>query len=216
MQSTAAPTAAPAAQPTTDPSADPKEAHLLAAARELFLQLGYASTSMDLVAQRARASKTTLYTRFPSKEALFAAVIKYECARQGMDFDPEALAALPVEEGMTRIGRAFVRLIWSPAAVQIERIISGEVGRFPEVAAIFFREGPERVHQKVGAYFAALTARGQVVCDDPEFAAGQFLMAMKGKTHCELVLGVAEPPADIDGFVAKTVRLLLDGLRPRA
>jgi TetR/AcrR family transcriptional repressor of mexJK operon len=197
------------------PAPDPKEEQILAAAREAFFEFGYAGTSMDLVAQRARASKTTLYARFPSKEALFAAVIHAECERQGMRFDTDALAALPVDEALTRIGRAFVRLIWSPAAVCMERIISGEAARFPEVAAIFYREGPERVTQAVGAYFAAAAANGLVVCDDPAFAAGQFLMAMKGSTHCELVMGVGEPPSDVDAFVARTVRLLLDGLRPR-
>jgi TetR/AcrR family transcriptional repressor of mexJK operon len=197
------------------PAPDRKEEQILAAARDAFFELGYAGTSMDLVAQRARASKTTLYSRFQSKEALFAAMIQTECERQGMRFDPDALAALSVEEALNRIGRAFVRLIWSPAAVCIERILSGEAARFPEVAAIFYREGPERVTQAIAAYFAVAAAKGQIVCDDPAFAAGQFLMAMKGKTHCELVMGVGEPPPDVDAFVAKTVRLLLDGLRPR-
>ena len=39
---------------------DAKEAQVLAAAREVFLELGYEATSMDLVARRAHASKTTL------------------------------------------------------------------------------------------------------------------------------------------------------------
>ena len=71
MSSLAAP------QETQQP--DAKEEKILAAARDLFLELGYAATSMDLVAQRAKASKTTLYTRFPSKETLFAETISTEC-----------------------------------------------------------------------------------------------------------------------------------------
>ena len=40
-----------------------------------FLQLGYGSTSMTRIVQAAGVSKTTLYSRYPSKEDLFRAII---------------------------------------------------------------------------------------------------------------------------------------------
>lgn len=195
---------------------DAKEEQILDAAREAFLELGYTGTSMDHVAQRARVSKTTLYNHFSSKEALFGAVIKAECEGLGMAFDPVELMGLSAEEALNRIGRAFLHLIYSPAAIRMERIVTGEAARFPEVAAIFYREGPGRVIAAVTAYMTAARAHGLLDCEDPAFAAGQYLMAMKGTTHCQLVMGVAEPPDDINAFVARAVRLLLDGLRPRS
>src|SRR5687768_754702 len=97
-------------QPDSDPAAggadgaaerqDPKAERILEAAKEAFMELGFAATSMDMVAQRARASKTTLYTRFPSKEALFAATISAECERRGMQFRPETFDGVPVEEAL--------------------------------------------------------------------------------------------------------------------
>ena len=45
---------------------------ILDAARRLFLEHGYAVTSMDVVAQLAGVSKATVYARFESKEQLFA------------------------------------------------------------------------------------------------------------------------------------------------
>src|ERR1700722_8250715 len=93
---------------------EPKEQQILAAAKELFLERGYATTSMDMVAQRARASKTTLYTRFPSKEALFAATITAECEARGMVFRPSDFDHLPIAEALHQIGRRFVDLICSP------------------------------------------------------------------------------------------------------
>src|SRR5215471_10405262 len=52
---------------------------ILAAARSLFLNLGYGETSMDAIARRAAVSKATLYSHFDGKDALFAALIMAEC-----------------------------------------------------------------------------------------------------------------------------------------
>lgn len=53
-----------------------KPAAIVAAAKRLFLGQGYGATSMDAVARDAPVSKRTLYNHFPSKEALFTAVVK--------------------------------------------------------------------------------------------------------------------------------------------
>lgn len=195
---------------------DVKEQHLLAAASKAFMELGYAATSMDEVARRARASKTTLYSRFPSKEALFAAAISAECARQ-MPMDASELAGLPVEEALRRIGRRFVDLIFSHQALHVERIVTGEAGKFPEVAEVFYRSGPQRVTNAVADYLAGAAARGELALADPLFAAGQFLAGLKGKTHCECTFGqrAAPSPEERDEMVAKTVELFLNGARPR-
>jgi AcrR family transcriptional regulator len=48
---------------------------LLAAARDLFVERGYAATRLDDVAARAEVSKGTLYLYFTNKEELFKAVV---------------------------------------------------------------------------------------------------------------------------------------------
>jgi TetR/AcrR family transcriptional regulator, mexJK operon transcriptional repressor len=203
---------------TAPPTAeiDVKEKQILEAAFRAFMEFGYAATSMDEVARSARASKTTLYSRFPSKEALFAAAIACECKRR-VPTEGAEITGLPVEEGLRRIGRAFVELIWSPEAVRIERIITGEAGNFPEVAEMFYRSGPLRLTNAIAQYLAEAAARGEVAVDDPVFAAGHFLMALKGKAHCDLTFGqkAPPPPEQRDALVAKAVALFLNGARPR-
>jgi TetR/AcrR family transcriptional repressor of mexJK operon len=203
--------------PTAVSDGGAREERILAAARDAFLEFGFAATSMDLVAQRANASKTTLYTRFPSKEALFAATITAECERRGMRFSPQDFADLSIDEALRRIARRFVDLIWSSAAIRVEQVVIGEAARFPEVAAIFKQQGPERVCAAVEGYFVDAAARGLIAVADPRFAAEQFLSALKGMPHCELVLGLRPPPpeAERDAFVAKAVALFLDGVRER-
>src|SRR5580698_5585695 len=54
---------------------DRKRAAVIAAAIEEFLAAGFDATSMDRIAARASVSKRTVYNHFPSKEALFAAIM---------------------------------------------------------------------------------------------------------------------------------------------
>src|SRR5215469_10813624 len=60
-----------------------KAAQILAAAREAFFEQGYASVSMDEVAKRAGVAKQTVYSYYPSKDALFLAVHERERERFG-------------------------------------------------------------------------------------------------------------------------------------
>jgi TetR/AcrR family transcriptional regulator, mexJK operon transcriptional repressor len=194
---------------------DPKEEKILAAAAEAFLEFGYAGTSMDIVAQRARASKTTLYTRFASKEELFAATISAYCIHHGMELQLDEMLRQPPEKVLCRIGRNFVDLILSPQAVRMEQIITGEAPRFPEVARIFHEAGPQRTINVVARYLAEAAARGQLSVADPQFTARQFLMSLKAP-NCEQMLALPlMPPEERDAFVAKVVRLFLDGTAPR-
>lgn len=205
-------------EPEAPASTDRKETQILAAAREAFLANGYAGTSMDQVVALARVSKTTLYSRFPSKESLFAATISAECERRGMRFAADEFAGLPVDEALRRIGRRFLDLVQSPEAVRVMQIVTGEAARFPELGRTYFEAGPARARAAVGGYLAQLADGGILTLDDPEFAAGQFLMACKGTACLQLELGMAEPltAEQRQSHVAEVVRLFLEGARPRS
>ena len=51
------------------------DAHLLSVGRELFFRHGYGAMTLSELAKIARVSKTTLYSRFPSKADLFRAIV---------------------------------------------------------------------------------------------------------------------------------------------
>ena len=61
-------------RPPKDLAGDVKS-RILDAAQRVFLKKGYQSASMDEIAELAPASKPTIYSYFPGKEALFAAVV---------------------------------------------------------------------------------------------------------------------------------------------
>ena len=66
-----------AGRPTQQDAAD-RERQLLAIAMREFLQHGYGGASMSQIIQTAGVSKTTLYSRFSSKEALFRAIVEQQ------------------------------------------------------------------------------------------------------------------------------------------
>ncbi|HWT34916.1 MAG TPA: TetR/AcrR family transcriptional regulator, partial [Paraburkholderia sp.] len=55
---------------------DRKRAAVIEAAIDEFRASGFDATSMDRIAARAGVSKRTVYNHFPSKEALFAAILQ--------------------------------------------------------------------------------------------------------------------------------------------
>ncbi len=69
------------------------QTRILDAAEQLFLERGFHSTSIDEIAEMAPASKPTIYSHFPGKEALFTAVIN------------RAINGLTTHEGFTLQGR---------------------------------------------------------------------------------------------------------------
>jgi len=198
------------------PSLDAKAEQIVAAAREVFLELGYAATSMDQVAQQARVSKTTLYTRFPSKEELYTAVISAECERRGLRFAPEMFDGMPLREVLIQVGRRFTDLLWSDAAIRVHQAVVGEATRMPLAAQLYFQAGPEQGIANFVALFTRLNDRGVIATDDPAFVARQFLGAMQGGAYCQLVLGLCPTPTEEErhAFVDKAVDLFLRGVSP--
>src|ERR1700759_4367754 len=61
------------------------DGELVGIALHEFQSNGYGATSMNAIARRARVSKTTLYSRFPSKESLFRAAMQDQMSRLNRD-----------------------------------------------------------------------------------------------------------------------------------
>ena len=67
-----------------------KRAQITKAAREVFLERGYAATSMDAVTALAGVSKQTIYSYFPSKGELFADFLDGELGHLRVDIGAPA------------------------------------------------------------------------------------------------------------------------------
>lgn len=72
---------------------------ILAAARELLDESGFAAFNVDVIAERTGIAKTTIYRRWPTKGALVAAAIDTTSATNRADLLRETEALLAKLEG---------------------------------------------------------------------------------------------------------------------
>jgi TetR/AcrR family transcriptional regulator, mexJK operon transcriptional repressor len=156
----------------------------LAIAREQFIANGFRRTTMDAIAAGARISKQTLYAAHPSKDELYAAVVR-DWVDQGFDaMRPHALALLEatnLPDGLQRFARALQTGVLSPAVMQMRTLVAAEAAAFPEVASDYVARSWDRNIGTVAQTFTALTARGLLTVDHPKIAAEQFVWLALGE-----------------------------------
>ncbi len=154
-----------------------KRAAILGAAHGLFLQKGYAGTSMDDVAARAAVSKQTVYKHFDDKQRLFVEVITSDVGRDEEGVESR-MAAMPASTDVPADLRAYARWhladVMQPARLRLRRMLIGEAERFPELARAWYASGPERSCAEFARWFSAWERRGLLRTPDPMLAAQEF------------------------------------------
>lgn len=193
-----------------------KPAQILEAAAKLFLQHGFGAVSMDAIAKEAGVSKATLYAHFAGKEALFATLVKMECAQLTTAVSQEELERLSAADALTTIAQRFLTMLMSPRAVGGYRIVMAESVRFPDLAGNFYQAGPAVAIGMVSRYLAGATRAGLLAVPDPDIAAEQFLGMLKSHLHLRLLLGMQQTPGpeELDTLIAAAVRLFVRGYAP--
>ncbi len=151
-----------------------KEAQILTAARQAFLEHGFSDTSMEAIARAACVSKATLYAYFPSKEALFSHLIQCECEEKCIgiptpDLDGGLVPALFI------LCRHFVGYFLTRESAAFFQTVSSERWRFPERCQLYFNSCKKNVLEFVAAYLAEARTRGLLAFDDSNIAAEQLL-----------------------------------------
>jgi AcrR family transcriptional regulator len=129
--------------------------HILWAAKDVFLEMGFERASMDVVASRAQTSKRSLYAHFESKEKLFLAVIELV---RGLFLSklkmPEDYSAKPAEAMVLFCGR-YLEILLYEGAIRMCRVTMAETERFPEGAAQYFDVIFTEVQTRLSAYLKA-------------------------------------------------------------
>src|SRR5580704_7968895 len=169
-----------------------KAESILAAARRTFLAGGFGAVSMDAISREAGASKATVYAYFASKEALFGAMVARESERYAGGFSAVALDPGDAEGSLIVIAQHFLGLLLSPDVIAMNRIIIGEVTRFPVLAEVFWQAGPERVRVQVDGFLRRAVESGALDIADTRLAAGQFASLVRGEIHLRHLLGLGQ------------------------
>ena len=159
---------------------DERLGELLDVAAEVFIREGFSAASTNEIARRANSSKTTFYSRFPTKEKLFLAVIERRMSRKLQ----EAAAGLPEEppvaETLRNYAAALIRGVLSKDQLALVRVISMESVNFPELGRRFYELGPKRGEAIMAAYFEKQVEKGRLSDDDTQQMAEHYLSLITG------------------------------------
>ena len=204
-----------AGRPTTE-QAEVRHGELLDAALDLFLEHGFELTTIEMIAARINMTKRTVYGRYPDKASLFRGAVQRAIERQIVPqsvlegFDEGDLA-----ETLASIARLRIGQVMTPNGLRLQRIINTESYRFPEIFTANLEQSARPVIDFVAGLLDRAIAAGQISPTDSGLAASAFMSMVVGGQVGAIVSGRLPTEAEMDMKVDFTVRLLLDGLRPR-
>ena len=163
---------------------------IIDAATTLFATRGFAGTSMEQVASQCGAGKDTVYRRFPSKVALFEAVVEHAHARA-----VARLKDLPMVQGnalerLRTLMRELLHINMEPDLIALKRITFSE-------AVVFEKNGPippqpdPIMNRLVDAVGAAQDA-GVIAAGDVSLIASHLIHCLVALPTSSAMMGGAE------------------------
>ena len=185
------------------PRGEVRRSQILDTAAQVFLENGYGGATIDLVIERAGASKATVYSFFGGKDGLFAAIVEERAERILAAFgDPEVVDA-DVLAALVHIARRYMEVVMAPDAVGLYRLIIAEGVRFPELARTFHQLGPDRTNAHLAGMLSIWRERALIRLDDPHLAAVQFFDTVSGDLHRRAMAGII--PQDLRAAVQRSI-----------
>ena len=182
----------PASTATLDDAAAARRKAFVDAARELLFANGYSGTTMSSIASKVGGSKTTLWTYFPSKEELFAAVVDDIVGEYGTALHVDLPVDEPVVDVLTRFGNVLMAALVTTPLLSLFRLVVGEAERFPHLAETFYDRGPRRGKARAATWVAAKMARGELRQGDPMQVVRHFAGLCQSGIYQHAVLGLPE------------------------
>jgi len=151
---------------------DRKRAAVIAAAIEEFLASGFDATSMDRIAARASVSKRTVYNHFPSKEVLFAAILRQLWDASDTGEAPAYSNAQPLRAQLLQLLLKKLRLLNDESFLSLARVAIAAGIHSPERARDMVARMGER-EEDLTVWIRAAAADGRLKTPDPVFASLQ-------------------------------------------
>ncbi|MFG1241351.1 TetR/AcrR family transcriptional regulator [Xanthobacter versatilis] len=180
-------------EPQDASSLRPKAREALAAARAVFLEVGYDGASMDAIARVGALSKATLYAHFSNKAALFEELIRVECRAVNANLYVPDPKSANVSKELRKVAANYRGIFADREGLDIFRILIPVAPRFPRLAQVFNDEGPGAAIHQIAGYLRALSDAGRLRIPDPELAAHQFLALVTEDIKLSGALGFPSP-----------------------
>jgi AcrR family transcriptional regulator len=153
---------------------DARPGEIVQAALETFVERGFAAARLEEVARRAGVTRGTMYLYFPSKQALFEAVVRRSVI-PGIE-RAEQLAE-EFEGGSADLLDRLVRDWWervgnSPTIGGLPKLVMAEAANFPDIARFYHEQVVRRSQAVLQRAVRRGIARGEFRADvEPEIIA---------------------------------------------
>lgn len=193
---------------------DARPQEILDAALAVFAEKGFAAARMDDIAARAHVAKGTIYLYFPSKEAVFKALVQTKLVSElarfaGMARDHHG----PIAPLLADVLRAMGRFVTTSNLVVLPKIVIAEAGNFPDLARIYREEAAERGIALFGGLLRTGMARGEFrnipLPHAVRLCIAPILLAAIWRTT---FAPLDSEPYDYDGLIEAHIATLLRGL----
>lgn len=121
-----------------------RKERILQAAERVFADHGYANASIDLIAQKAKMSRRTIYRFFNSKDALFAEIVLGSVPSWPADAE---VAGDSLECDVFRLMIDIVDRTYTPRHVRSLQLAVSEIDQSPQLAALLRKGSVNRGRQ---------------------------------------------------------------------
>lgn len=189
---------------------------ILEAATEEFAAKGFLGATIKSIAQRAELrSPALIYWYFPTKEALFEAVLDRHLPVFQFVLDPAAWRDRPPEEVLPLLARAVLAGAEQPATQRVMRLVAPEVIRRPEVADLIATHLIGRVLDVLKTYLGHQIELGRLRPHDVRSSSRAFVGMLLPQLAGKLIFPAlrADELSDED-HVETIVSIFLHGLLP--
>jgi AcrR family transcriptional regulator len=158
---------------------------LIAVAEQLFLQHGFANTSVNAIVREAGGSLATLYAEFGSKEALFESVLSERAARFFPEEQSAPRQALDAQAELRALATHMLKRMLSDDGLAVYRIAVHEAPRFPALRKALLEVGMPGLLDRTACYLRGLADRDALTIGESgeaaRLAASQFIALVQGQ-----------------------------------
>ena len=153
---------------------------ILDEALELFSAKGYDSVSVGEIAKAVGIKAPSLYNHFPSKQAIFDAIVESTAAQYAADTDKIDIHVQDVQKDVPdfaeitedalfeKVRQIFEYSLHDETISRFRRMITIEQFRSPVLAALYSNRYVERILRYHAGIFRALIASGEICAENPD------------------------------------------------
>ena len=174
---------------------DQRRERIIQVARSVFYEVGYAGASMSMISSRLGGSKATLYAYFNSKEELFEAIIREQCAGMAELFEAH-MGSDDLRQSLTAMARALMGAVMSDQTIRTIQLVVEESHRNPHLSQMFHNVMQSQGASSMHALLQAAHDKGQIHAPNIVEATSVLKSLLFGERHFKRIMNIAPEPTE--------------------